>query len=254
MVSVDDYWTVQNNVRGYRGGDGPAGPQGPAGPKGDQGEQGETGATGPSGPKGDQGEPGPIGEIGPKGDTGPAGATGASGATGPKGDTGDTGPVGPKGDKGDTGDTGPTGPTGTKGDTGDTGATGAQGPAGPAVISALTARSPAFGTAYQTQDTSKPSFISAMIDTAYTVTVASTIADTVELRVGANQAQVAAGTGGSVAATFRTSVTGIALAIGLGIGQRGQLTAWVPSGWYWALRRTQGTAATITSATEQTLG
>lgn len=218
MVSVDDYWTVQNNVRGYRGGDGPAGPQGPAGPKGDKGDIGDTGPTGATGPKGDQG------------DVGPTGATGATGATGP---------------------------TGPKGDTGDTGATGAQGPvgpAGPAVISTLTARSPAFGTAYQTQDTSKPSFISAMIDTAYTVTVASTIADTVELRVGANQAQVAAGTGGSVAATFRTSVTGIALAIGLGIGQRGQLTAWVPSGWYWALRRTQGTAATITSATEQSLG
>lgn len=224
MVSVDDYWTVQNNIRGYRGGDGPAGPQGPAGPKGDKGDTGDTGPAGPTGPPGD------TGPKGDQGDVGPTGATGASGAIGP---------AGPKGDTGATGATGAQGPVG---------------PAGPAVISSFTTLSPAFGTAYQTQNASKPSFISAMIDTAYTVTVASTIADTVELRVGANQAQVAAGTGGSVAATFRTSVTGIALAIGLGIGQRGQLTAWVPSGWYWALRRTQGTAATITSATEQSLG
>lgn len=115
--------------------------------------------------------------------------------------------------------------------------------------------SPAFGTAYPATVPSKPSFISAMIDTAYTVTVATTVADTVELRIGPNQAQVAAGTGSSVAvATFRSSLTGIALAIGLGMGQRGQLSALLPTGWFWALRRTQGTNATITSATDQAIG
>ncbi len=197
---------------------------GPAGPMGPQGSQGEPG------PKGDTGEKGPQGDAGATGDVGPQGATGAQGL---------------KGDKGDTGDTGATGTQGIQG---------IQGPAGPNVVSSPTTVSPSFGTAYAATVPTKPSFISAMIDTAYTVTVATTLADTVELRIGPNQAQVAAGTGGFVAATFRSSVTGIALAIGLGMGQRGQLTALLPTGWFWSLRRTQGTAATITSATDQSLG
>jgi hypothetical protein len=124
----------------------------------------------------------------------------------------------------------------------------------PLVISAPSAISPAYGTAYQTTNAEKPSIISAMIDAAYTVTVAGTLADTVELRVGANQAQVAAGTGGIVVASFRASLTGIALAIGLGLGQRNQLIGVVPAGYYWALRRTQGSAANIQNATEQSIG
>lgn len=126
--------------------------------------------------------------------------------------------------------------------------------AGPTTIGSPNARTPAFGTAYQATDNTKPSFISAMIDTAYTVTVASTLADTVELRIGPVQATVANGTGGFVAATYRASVTGIALVIGLGIGQRNQLTSLLPTGWWWSLRRVAGTTATITSATDQSLG
>lgn len=131
---------------------------------------------------------------------------------------------------------------------------GLTGPAGPNTIGSPNARTPVFGTAYQATDNTKPSFISVMIDTAYTVTVASTLADTVELRIGPVQTTVANGTGGFVAATFRASVTGIALVIGLGIGQRNQLTSLLPTGWWWALRRTAGTTATITSATDQSLG
>lgn len=123
----------------------------------------------------------------------------------------------------------------------------------PFTVEPATARPASFGTAYQTSAT-KPSFISAMIDVAYTVTVAGTSADTVELRVGANQAQVAAGTGGIVAATFRAALTGVTLSIGLAMGRRGQLAAIVPAGHYWALRRTQGSAATIQSVMEQELG
>lgn len=127
-------------------------------------------------------------------------------------------------------------------------------PASPFAVAPPTVVAPLFGTAYQAANPAKPSFVSAMIDTAYTITVASTLADTVELRIGPNQAQVAAGTGGFIAATFRASLTGIALVIGLGMGQRNQLTAVVPVGWWWALRRTQGTTATITSVTDQSLG
>lgn len=213
-----DHWNVQNQVRGLAGG---IGPQGPQGIQGIQGVKGDTGLTGAAGTNG---------------------APGSPGATGPKGDTGAQGPIGL------------TGASGTNGTNGTNGATGATGPAGPAIISAPTLVTPAFGTAYAASVPTKPSFISAMIDTAYTVTVIGTQADTVELRIGPVQAQVAAGTGGTAVATFRASVTGIALVIGLGIGQRNQLSAWVPTGWFWALRRVSGTTATITSATDQALG
>jgi collagen type II alpha len=222
MVDLD--WVVSNRSRGNIGGVGPQGPQGIQGPQGVQGDQGATG------PKGDTGAQGPTGAKGDTGDQGPQGIQGVPGANGA------TGATGAKGDKGDTGDTGPTGP------------------AGPTTVGTPNPRSPAFGTAYQATDNTKPSFISAMIDTAYTVTVVGTQADTVELRIGPVQATVANGTGGTAVATFRSSVTGIALAIGLGIGQRNQLSGMLPTGWYWALRRIAGSNATITSATDQSLG
>lgn len=217
-------WTVRNPLRGHPGLGGSEGPQGVPGPAGAQGPQGLQGATGPQGAQGDtgtQGIQGPVGLTGPKGDTGAQGIQGPVGMTGPKGDEGTPG---------------------------------ATGPAGPATAGQPNPRSPAFATAYQATDATKPSFISAMIDTAYNVTVVGTQADTVELRIGPIAAQVAAGTGGFVAATFRSSITGIALAIGLGVGQRSQVSALLPSGWWWAIRRTQGSNATITSATDQSLG
>lgn len=231
-----NHWSVQNPIFGRNGA------QGPQGIKGDKGDTGSTGATGAVGATGSTGPSGPTGSIGPIGPAGPTGSTGSTGATGAKGDTGSQGPIGL---------TGATGPAGTNGTNGTNGATG---PAGPAIVSAPTVVTPAFGTAYAASVPTKPSFISAMIDTAYTVTVIGTQADTVELRIGPVQAQVAAGTGGTAVATFRASVTGIALVIGLGIGQRNQLSAWVPTGWFWALRRVSGTTATITSATDQALG
>lgn len=178
----------------------------------------------------------------------------ANSVRGRSGLPGPTGPAGPTGATGPAGATGPTGAPGTNGTNGATGATGATGPAGPAVISAPTTLTPAFGTAYATAVPAKPSFISAVIDAAYTVTVIGTQSDTVELRVGPVQATVANGTGGVRVASFRASVTGIALVIGMGLGQGNQISGWVPAGYYWAIRRVAGTAATITSAIEQTLG
>ncbi len=197
---------------------------------------------------------------GPEGPPGPEGPVGATGATGPKGDTGAQGPTGLTGAQGPAGNTGAQGPTGNtgaqgpKGDTGATGAAGATGPAGPTTVGTPTPITPVFGTAYQALTPAKPSFISAMIDAAYTVTVASTLADTVELRIGPVQTTVANGTGGTAVAVFRASLTGIALVIGLGLGQRNQLSAMLPTGWWWALRRVAGTTAIITSATDQSLG
>lgn len=195
-----------------------------------------------------KGKAGGIGPTGPQGIQGIQGVAGAAGANGTNGAPGANGSVGP------TGATGGVGATGGTGATGPTGSTGATGPAGPTTIGSPNARTPAFATAYQATDNTKPGFISAMIDTAYTVTVIGTQADTVELRIGPVAAQVAAGTGGFVAATYRASVTGIALVIGLGIGQRNQISALLPAGWWWSLRRTAGTAATITSASDQSLG
>lgn len=129
-------------------------------------------------------------------------------------------------------------------------------PSGPVTIpvSSPNAVTPVFGTAAQATDPTKPSFVSAMIDTVYSITVAGTMADTVELRIGPTQATVANGTGGAAVATFRASLTGIALTIGLGLGQRNQLSAMLPTAWYYALRRVAGTTATISSASDQSIG
>lgn len=165
--------------------------------------------------------------------------------------TGKAGGVGPQGPVGPTGAAGPSGATGA---TGPTGGTGPTGPAGPTTIGTPNVLSPAFGTAYQATDPTKPSWVTAMIDAAYTVTVAGTLSDTVELRIGPVQATVANGTGGTAVATFRTSLTGILVVVGMGLGQRNQLGAMLPTGWYYALRRLAGTTATISSATDQALG
>lgn len=218
---------------------------------------------GPQGTQGIQGVQGNQGIQGVPGSTGATGATGSPGAAG----TAATIAVG-------TVTTGAPGSSATivnagsssaaifnfsipRGDVGATGAavsTGATGPAGPSIVSSPTVVSPVFGTAYAATTPTKPSFISAMIDAAYSITVAGTMADTVELRIGPVQATVANGTGGTAVATFRASLTGIALTIGLGLGQRNQLSALVPVGWFWALRRVAGTTATISSATDQSIG
>ena len=115
------------------------------------------------------------------------------------------------------------------------------------------ALSPTFGTAYQAANPAKAALISVMVETAYTITVAGTQSDTVELRIGPVQATVANGTGGTAVATFKTSLTGIALTIGLANVQRNQLSALLPPGWFYALRRVAGTTATVQGAFEQPL-
>lgn len=108
--------------------------------------------------------------------------------------------------------------------------------AAPTAISPL----PALGTAYQVTKTSN---LSICVGVSYTVTLASTMEDIIELRVGTD-ATVATG-GGVVVASWRASFTGMA--------DRAQLTAIVPGSTYWALRRTKGTASTVVSAVIQPL-
>lgn len=118
---------------------------------------------------------------------------------------------------------------------------------------APSARTVVFGTAYQATDKTKTALISVMVETIYTVTLAGTQSDTVELRVGPDAATVANGTGGTAIATFKSSLTGIAVSIGMSNTQRNQLSALIPPNWYFCLRRVTGTTATVQGAFDQAL-
>lgn len=124
----------------------------------------------------------------------------------------------------------------------------------PFAVNSVGSVSASYSTAYRTSSLTRPSWISAIIDVTHSVALAGTQQDVVELRVGTNQSQVAAGTGGTVAATWRAQLTAILTLVGAGVGQRGQLVALVPAGHYWALRRTTGSNATINYVTEQEVG
>jgi len=133
---------------------------------------------------------------------------------------------------------------------GNTGAPGVGLSPGTAISTAVT-----LGAAFRATDTTKSHFLSVMIDVAYSITVAAALADVVELWVGPVAADVAAGntTTAKRVASFRSSLTGIALSVGMGSGDRGQLTWLVPAGHYCAVRRTTGTTATISEVFMQPL-
>lgn len=140
-------------------------------------------------------------------------------------------------------------PQGAAGAAGSNGANGAAGvgvsPAAPAAMTV------AFATAYQVADPLKAAHINIMIESAYTTTIAGTSADEVEIRIGSTNA-VATG-GGSQVATWKTSLTGIALTVGLGLIQRNPVSFMLPPGWFFAVRRLSGTTATIISTAAQPL-
>lgn len=233
-------------------GTGAQGPQGPVGPKGDTGDTGPVGPAGAAGPKGDTGLKGDIGPTGPqgaKGDTGLQGPVGNDGLAGVKGDIGPTGPQGPKGD------TGAQGPQGLKGDTGAQGPAGTPGAAGVSYSPQTpVSRTVAMTTPYQHTDTTKPFKVMANVRATQTLTVAGLSADKLELRVGPSAAAVAAGgSGGFSMAVWESGITGIALMIGAGIQDGGQMFADVPAGWYFQINRLSGNAATVVSCFSQSL-
>jgi hypothetical protein len=113
---------------------------------------------------------------------------------------------------------------------------------------------PTFGVAAQAADPAKPALISIMARATYNITLAATFTDTVELRIGAVAADVAAGTGASIkVAEAIFGVTGIALTVGMALDQENQLVATLPIGWYYAVRRTNGTRAVIGPCVSQPL-
>ncbi len=265
--------TSGKGTPGPEGKQGPKGDTGATGPKGDVGSTGPQGPTGPKGSTGPQGEPGAKGDTGPqgpKGDTGLKGDTGAAGATGTKGDTGakgDTGPAGPAGAKGDTGASGSVGPkgdtgaTGAKGDTGSQGVQGPKGDTGPAGAAGVSynpqtpvSRAITVATAYQHTDTTKPYKVRVNARATQTVTLAGTVADRIELRVGPTAASVVpGGSGGFSVGVWESGITGIAVMIGAAVQDGGQVTADVPAGWYFQVNRLAGTSATIVSCFTQAM-
>lgn len=243
------------------------------------------GATGPQGPEGIQGA---TGAMGPAGDTGATGATGAKGDKGDKGDAGTAGIEGPQGDDGPQGIQGIQGVKGDKGDKGDTGNTGATGAAGPAnslsigtvnsgatagatitgtapaqtlnlTLPAYNPQSPAskaitIGTAAQHSDLTKPFRVSVNVRASQNVTVAGTIADKLELRIGPTSASVAAaGSGGFSVGVWESGITGIALMIGAAVQDGGEMVADLPAGWYFSVNRLSGTNASVVSCFTQSM-
>lgn len=116
------------------------------------------------------------------------------------------------------------------------------------------ARTVSLATAYQHTDATKPYKVVVNARATQTVTVAGTVADRVELRVGPTAASVAAGgTGGFSVGVWESGITGIALMVGAAVQDGGQISADVPAGWYFSVNRLSGTSATIVSCFTQAL-
>lgn len=110
---------------------------------------------------------------------------------------------------------------------------------------------PVFGTPRQADNPLKTAWLTVMLKTDYTVTVAGAFADVIELRIGATATGLADGSGGIAVQSWETSFTGIALTVGTGIKQRSPICCLIPAGWYFCLRRVSGTNATIVASFSQ---
>jgi len=119
---------------------------------------------------------------------------------------------------------------------------------------AMASRTVAVATAYQHSDLTKPFKIMLNARSTQTVTVAGTVNDRVELRVGPSAASVApGGSGGFSVGVWESGMVGISLMIGAAVQDGGQLTADVPAGWYFQINRLSGTNATIVSCFTQSM-
>lgn len=125
--------------------------------------------------------------------------------------------------------------------------------AGAILPGAPAAKTMAFDTAYQATDPTKPAFVSIIVDVNHVVTIAGLLSDELELRIGPDANVVAASPTGYAVAKFKKSIKGIALVVGLEIGQTGQMATALPVGWYYGVKKVAGTAATISSAMVQPL-
>lgn len=118
----------------------------------------------------------------------------------------------------------------------------------------MVSRTVTVATAYQHTDLTKPFKIMLNARSTQTVTVAGTVNDRVELRVGPTVASVApGGTGGFSVGVWESGIVGIAVMLGAAVQDGGQLTADVPAGWYFQINRLSGTNATIVSCFTQSM-
>lgn len=110
------------------------------------------------------------------------------------------------------------------------------------------------GNPFQHTDTAKPYKVQVNARATQTVTLAGTVADRVELRIGPTAASVApGGSGGFSVGVWESGITGIAVMIGAAVQDGGQVTADVPAGWYFQVNRLAGTSATIVSCFTQAM-
>jgi len=118
----------------------------------------------------------------------------------------------------------------------------------------MVSRTVTVATAYQHTDLAKPFKIMLNARSTQNVTVAGTVNDRVELRVGPSAASVApGGSGGFSVGVWESGIVGISLMIGAAVQDGGQLTADVPAGWYFQVNRLSGTNATIVSCFTQSM-
>lgn len=107
---------------------------------------------------------------------------------------------------------------------------------------------------YQHTDTTKPYKVIVNARATQTVTVAGTVADRLELRIGPTAASVAqSGSGGFSLGVWESGITGIALMVGAAVQDGGQLSGDVPAGWYFQVNRLSGSAATVVSCFTQSM-
>lgn len=231
------------------------------GSPGKDGIPGEDGAPGTAGVNGKDGAPGVAGAPGKDGLNGKDGAAGSAGIDGLPGRDGVNGKDGAPGTAGKDGAPGAPGAAGVNGKDGATGVQGKDGvngsPGTPGTSFAPqtpVARALTIGNPLQHTDTTKAFKVVVNVRATQTLTVAGLSADKLELRVGPNAAAVAAGgSGGFSLAVWESGITGIALMIGAGIQDGGQLFADVPAGWYFQVNRLSGTASTIVNCFTQSM-
>lgn len=113
-----------------------------------------------------------------------------------------------------------------------------------------TSKTVAFATAYQAANSAKPAIISVLIDTTVTVGIGAPTTNTVEMITGPTNA-VAGGTG-ALTDRYRNDLS--VTLISLGFTGSNKLTAFLPAGYWFAVRRTVGTGSSVNSAFEQAVG
>lgn len=121
------------------------------------------------------------------------------------------------------------------------------------VFAAPLTMTPVVGTAAQALDPTRPALLTINVMITQNLTLAGTLTDVMELRIGPDKAGVEAGTSGVALDEAGQSLTGIAVSIGMGNSMRLPMKAFLPAGWWYAIRRVQGQASRqqITSAFQQ---